>query len=519
MKTIYLSLQIAILFLIAACQTAPDSKSKIRSSSFNDNTVALIQDRNGKNASAGNITKINLSATRPQNLSDSDIDLWERVREGFQLDHSLDRRRVQNEISWFKKHPDYIERVTQRAEKFLYHIVQELSAKELPMEFALLPVIESAYDPFAYSHGRASGLWQFIPATARLHDIRIDWWYDGRRDVLDSTDAAVRYLDHLYSRMGDDWLLALAAYNTGEGKVRSAIRKNQRNKRQTDYWSLKLSRETTAYVPRLLAICAIIANPESFGIELKAIKNKPYWEIIDIGSPIDLKKAAELAEIDIRELHQLNAGYNQWSTHPEGPHRLIIPNDQVPGFTKKLKQLDNQERLSWQRYRIVPGDTLGGLAKRFNTTTSALRSINNISGSLIIAGKSLMIPSRNNSYSFGGQSERKVTTHHVIRRGDSLSKIAHQYGLRINQLTRWNGIDRTEILYPGQRLIISMSQQNDVVRKVNYRVKRGESLSRIANKFNLSVASVMAWNQKAASARYIHPGDNLTLFINVTSTE
>ena len=518
MKMKHLSLQLGILVLIAACQTVPESGSNNRPLIANDNLVKLVESARGKSSAPKNTEDAANSAKYLHKLNDPNIDLWELVREGFQLEHSLDRKRVQDEISWFRRHPDYIERVTKRAEKFLYHIVQVLSARDLPMEFALLPVIESAYDPFAYSHGRASGLWQFIPATARLHDIRIDWWYDGRRDVIDSTDAAARYLDHLHGRMGEDWLLALAAYNTGEGKVRSAIRKNKRSKQQTDYWALKLSKETTAYVPRLLAICAIIANPESFGIQLKTIRNRPYWESVDIGSPLDLRKAAELADIDSRRLHQLNAGYNQWSTHPEGPHRLIIPVDHVSRFTSALKKLDTKERLSWDRYKIAPGDTLGALARRFNTTTNVLRSINGISGSLIIAGNSLLIPSRNNNASSSRQNESRMLKHHVIQRGDSLSKIAHHYGLSIRQLTSWNGINRSQIIYPGQKLIISETQ-NDVVRKVSYRVKRGESFSKIAKKFNLSVTSVMAWNQKAASERYLHPGDNLTLFINVTSTE
>ena len=284
MKMKHLSLQLGILVLIAACQTVPESGSNNRPVILNDSLVELSKSARGKTSAPKNAEDAAHSAKYLLNLNDPNIDLWDLVREGFQLEHSLDRKRVQDEISWFRRHPDYIERVTKRAEKFLYHIVQVLSARDLPMEFALLPVIESAYDPFAYSHGRASGLWQFIPATARLHDIRIDWWYDGRRDIIDSTDAAARYLDHLYGRMGEDWLLALAAYNTGEGKVRSAIRKNQRSKQQTDYWALKLSKETTAYVPRLLAICAIIANPESFGIQLKTIRNRPYWESVDIGS-------------------------------------------------------------------------------------------------------------------------------------------------------------------------------------------------------------------------------------------
>ena len=358
-------------------------------------------------------------------------------------------------------------------------------------------------------------VFKLIPATARLHDIRIDWWYDGRRDIIDSTDAAARYLDHLYGRMER---LACSRHTTLAKARLSGHQEEPTQQTANRLLGAKTLKETTAYVPRLLAICAIIANPESFGLQLKTIRNRPYWESIDIGSPLDLRKAAELADIDSRRLHQLNAGYNQWSTHPEGPHRLIIPVDHVSRFTSALKKLDPKERLSWDRYKILPGDTLGALARRFNTTTNVLRSINGISGSLIIAGNSLLIPSRNNNASSSRQNESQMLKHHVIQRGDSLSKIAHHYGLSIRQLTSWNGINRSQTIYPGQKLIISETQ-NDVVRKVSYRVKRGESFSKIANKFNLSVTSVMAWNQKAASERYLHPGDNLTLFVNVTSTE
>ena len=190
MKMKHLSLQLGILVLIAACQTVPESGSNSRPLIADDSLVELSKSARGKTSAPKNAEDAALSAKYLLNLNDPNMDLWELVREGFQLEHSLDRKRVQDEISWFRRHPDYIERVTKRAEKFLYHIVQVLGARDLPMEFALLPVIESAYDPFAYSHGRASGLWQFIPATARLHDIRIDWWYDGRRDIIDSTDAA-----------------------------------------------------------------------------------------------------------------------------------------------------------------------------------------------------------------------------------------------------------------------------------------------------------------------------------------
>lgn len=527
MKIASRCLQLGALVFVAACQApiveeANDTVGSVPPLVTNP-TVTV-----NAGPTKANVSKLPKRIT-PQ-IVPPPIDLWQRLRNGFQLDHQLDRDRVQQELAWFRKHPDYIQRVARRAEKYLHHIVDQLETNNLPLEFALLPVIESAYDPFAYSHGRASGLWQFIPATARVQGLKIDWWYDGRRDVIDSTDAAVRYLDHLHERMGKDWLLALAAYNSGEGNVRSAIRKNERRERQTDFWSLDLPRETKAYVPRLLALCAIVADPLSFGIDIENINDKPYWEVVNIGSQLDLGKAAELAGITNQELYQLNPGYNQWSTHPEGPHRLLIPLENVDRFTKALQELNVTERLTWIRHRISPGESLGSLANKFNTTVSTLRSINNISGNLIRAGDSLLIPVASESGDYPMTARARLEKdqnywkrqygakpiRHIIQPGDSLWTISRQYGVSMRQLAKWNGIGTTTTLYPGKELLVFRSS-SEVVRKLSYRVRRGESFAKIADKFNLTVASIMSWNQETASARYLQPGDNLTLFVDVTA--
>ena len=356
MKIVSRCLQLGSLVMVAACEfTFVKETNDIAGAAPSVNVNPATGVESVKRID--DLVYVSIPATR---VSESiapkkPIDLWQRLRNGFQLEHQTHRNRVQREIDWFRKHPDYMQRVVARAEKYLYHIVNQLELNNLPLEFALLPVVESAYDPFAYSHGRASGLWQFIPATARLQGLKIDWWYDGRRDVVDSTEAAMRYLDHLHQRMGEDWLLALAAYNWGEGNVRASIRKNKRRQRQTDFWSLDLPKETTSYVPRLLALCAIVANPKAFEMNLEEIDDKPYWEVIDIGSQLDLGKAAELAEITNQELYQLNPGYNQWSTHPDGPHRLLIPVKNANRFSRALVKLSQNERLTWKRNRIATG--------------------------------------------------------------------------------------------------------------------------------------------------------------------
>lgn len=524
MDNISRCLQLSILFSIVACQSTTQVVD-----------VPTTQDQAVIATEPAVIHESSIPVASPPvtpPAQPANIDLWQRVRSGFQLDHEINRRQVKQEIDWFVKHPDYIKRVADRARKHLHHIVEQLEQHNLPLEFALLPVVESAYDPFAYSHGRASGLWQFIPATARLQGLKIDWWYDGRRDVIDSTDAAARYLNHLHERMDGDWLLALASYNSGEGNVRAAKRKNARKGKALDFWSLDLPRETTSYVPRLLALCAVIDNPAAYGIELEPIDNSAYWRTVDIGSQIDLGKAARLADMNSRELYQLNPGYNQWSTHPEGPHRLVIPISKAERFEVNLSNLSSTDRMTWTRHNIKTGESLGSIAQKYDTTVTTLRSVNGISGSLIRAGDSLLIPvaSRHTDYPMTAEARLRQDQRyweqqygvkpvsHVIQAGDSLWKLSRHYHVSMRDLAKWNGIGTTSTLYPGAILLV-FNASSDVVRKLSYRVRQGESFGKIADKFNLTIGSIKSWNKKAAAARYLQPGDNLTLFVDVTAME
>ena len=524
MNNINRCLQLTILLLVVACQqTTPIDEVPLAQTQPTVLSEPVVED-------VPSAVATTTAVEPPEQLPITD--LWQRVRAGFTLDHEVDRRLVKRELDWFKKNPDYIKRVADRARKHLFHIVEQLEQHDLPLEFALLPVVESAYDPFAYSHGRAAGLWQFIPATARFQGLKIDWWYDGRRDVIDSTDAAARYLNHLHKRMDEDWLLALASYNSGEGNVRAAMRKNAGKSRALDFWSLDLPRETTSYVPRILALCAVIDNPSAYGIKLEPINNNAYWQTVDIGSQIDLSKAAQLADLKSRELYQLNPGYNQWSTHPEGPHRLLIPISKVAIFTENLANLSPHERMTWTRHRISNGENLGSIAQKYDTTVSTLQSVNGISGSLIRAGDSLLIPVASKHAEYPMTAEARLQqdqryweqqygskpVRHVVQPGDSLWKLSRRYQVSMRNLAKWNGIGTTSTLYPGSTLLV-FNASSDVVRKLSYRVRQGESFAKIADKFNLSIGSIKSWNKKAAAARYLQPGDSLTLFVDVTSME
>ncbi|NND47613.1 MAG: transglycosylase SLT domain-containing protein, partial [Woeseiaceae bacterium] len=246
-------------------------------------------------------------------------DVLARLRQGFTLTYD-DNRRTAAELKWFVSHPDYLNRVFTRAQRYLPYIVAELERRGMPLELALLPIVESAYDPFAYSHGRAAGLWQMIPGTAKRFGVKQNWWYDGRRDVVDSTRAALDYLEHLEGLNDGDWLNAIASYNSGEGNVLRAARKNRKANKPVDFWHLKLPRETSMYVPKLLALVEIVADPEKYQLTLPVVPDEQQFMVADIGSQLDLALAAELAGVDIDTVYQYNPGYNRWSTDPSGPH-------------------------------------------------------------------------------------------------------------------------------------------------------------------------------------------------------
>ena len=462
-------------------------------------------------------------------------DIWGRVRDGFALDLSLDNDRIRAQRDWYARHQNYLDRVATRAERYLHYIVEQAEARDMPLEMVLLPVVESAFDPFAYSHGRASGPWQFIPSTGRYFNLHQNWWYDGRRDIVASTDAALTYLQKLADRFDGDWLLALASYNAGAGTVSRAITRNKALGRPTDFWNLNLPRETRAYVPKLLAISQIVAEPETYGVTLKPISDTPYFRVVEAGSQLDLAEAARLADISSEELYLLNPGYNQWATPPEGPHRILVPVAKADAFEQKLAALPADARMRWQRYTIRSGDSLIRIANRFNVTVGMIQRANNLRGNRIIAGQNLMIPTpaqNGDAYALTadkrlaakqdrGVSGRQRVDHHV-RPGDTLWEIAQQHKVSVGELAKWNNMAPRDPLRVGQALAVWTSQPTTVaaaarpemIRKVNYSVRNGDSLYRIANRFNVGVNDIARWNG-IDTGKYLRPGQRLTLYVDV----
>lgn len=461
--------------------------------------------------------------------------LWDRMRSNMKMERDITQPRVVAQLNWYKKHPRYFKRVSERASRYMYHVVVELEKRDLPAELALLPIVESAYDPFAYSHGRASGLWQFIPSTGKHFKLKQDWWYDGRRDIVASTDAALTYLTQLNKRFDGDWLLALAAYNAGGGNVSKAIRKNKKKKRSTDFWSLELPRETQAYSPKMVALAELLMHPEKYDFEWPHVPNQPHFKSIKIDSQIDLAQAADLADIEIDELYRLNPAFNQWATHPDGPHRILVPVDKAESFQENLAGLDDKHRVHWKRYKIRSGDSLITIAKKFQTTPQVVREVNNIRKNMIRAGDTLLIPTSSrdmDEYTMSAiqrlhkrQSRSPNNSRHksnyYVRSGDSFWTISRKFGVGVRELAKWNHMAPTDPLKINQKLVVWTKKPkvqkngNKVIRKVGYKVRKGDSLARIASKFSVSVGDIKRWNPKA-DTKYIHPGQSITLYVDVT---
>ena len=396
-------------------------------------------------------------------VADAEVDdVWERMRQGFRLTIP-DNRRVESEIQWYGSHQKYLDRVQQRARPYLHFIVKEVEKRDMPAELALLPMVESAFRPTARSPKRATGIWQFMPATGRMYGLKQTWWYDGRKDVVAATHAALDYLQYLAGRFDGDWELALAAYNAGAAKVKRAIRRNKKAGKPTDFWSLRLPRETRSYVPRLLATAKVIGNPGEYGIALDPVPNQPYFGLVDIESQLDLTLAADMADMSFEDLRQLNPGFNRWATDPLGPHQLSLPTDKIPGFMEELSGLDPDQRIQWKRYKIRSGDSLSVIARRHQTTVGVIKQANKLKSSRIRAGRYLLIPvaSRDNTSYFaattvapqsGPQGASRID--HTVRNGDNLWTLARNYRVSHRSLAKWNGISTKDTIYPGQKLVI-----------------------------------------------------------------
>jgi membrane-bound lytic murein transglycosylase D len=478
-----------------------------------------------------------LNLSRPDPYDKYPEDLYQVLRRNFTFDLSIEDKRVMQQLKWYASHQSYLNRVSARASRYLYHIVEEIQVRDMPMDLALLPIVESAFDPFAYSHGSASGMWQFIPSTGKMYGLKQNWWYDGRRDVVESTRAALDYLQALNKMFDGDWLLALASYNSGPGTVLKAQRKNRAAGKPTDFWHLDLPKETEAYVPKMFALAKLFHAPDKYGVELPIVSTEPFFAQVETGGQIDLAQAAKLADMSLSDLYLLNPAFNRWATDPDGPHKLLVYADKEDTFKTNIAKLPPKDRLTWERYTIESGDSLLTIARKYDVTVDVIRDVNNINGNLIRAGKTLLIPvasKGDNFYALSADNRLKVKQNalsgsnksrvdYTVQRGDTFWDISRKYDVSVQSIAKWNNMAPKDVLKPGQTLVIWTETANattaaldnrSVVRKVGYVVRRGDSLYRIADKFNLRISDIQKWN--TLPEKYLQPGDRLTLYVDVT---
>ncbi len=488
-------------------------------------------------------------------------DLWDRIRIGSRFSR-VDRPEVRRAIDFYVNYREFIEGSADRGRPYLHYIVEELDRRQMPLDIALLPIVESAFQPHARSRRGAVGVWQFIPATGRRFGLERNDWYDGRRDVFASTRAALDYLGHLYERFDQDWLIALAAYNCGERNVERAVSANRAAGKPTDFWSLDLPAETQAYVPRLLAVAAIVGSPLRHQVELPPLPNQPYLATVEVGRQIDLNAAAVHAGVTESDFRALNSGYLRAMTRPEGGNTVFVPVAYAQEFTQALTQhaaaftprraasLARAADGDAQQYRVREGDSLWAIARRYDVTIEALRELNEVNGNRLKIGQTLLVPlSAERSTAPARQVPANVDAPavapengtrrvHTVRAGDSLWTIARHYDVHIREIVAWNGISAKSVLRPDQQLVVWAEEQSaeeetsapvetspqlvetslaadsagSAFQLVRYQIQYGDSLWTIAQRFRVSIDQLCLWNGLRAQA-VLQPGDNLDVYV------
>lgn len=506
---------------------------------------------------------IHLFPEHKQKLADDIVryqtadNLWDVLRDEFSLNHYEERFEVQERIQWFLNNQDFLLRSASRAAPYLYYILQQVKKRHLPAELVLLPIIESGYNPFSLSNMGAAGIWQLMPDTATGYGVKRDGWYDGRRDIITSTRAALDYLFYLQSFFEGNWLWAMAAYNTGEGNVLSAIKRNIRNGQETDFWSLPVAQQTKDYVPSILALAVIISHPERYPIYLPPVRNAPYLAQVDVGSQINLRYAASLAGISHKMLLQLNPGFIKPSTSTMGPYKLVVPIENVEQFSENLSKSTVAQRIpNWSHYKVKSGDTFDSVANQFATTPDSIRKLNHLAKNKLAQGTNLLIPTQQQtpSASYDAQKQKTLAalapqeviflsakkensqnnklamitandlprgkyilqpgdTIYMVRKKDTLASIAKSFNVSQVALQKTNQLN-TQKLSTGKQLIIPThlkykNKNNLTAGDTLYMVRRGDTIEKIAKKFNMSSSSIRLAN--LLTKQHVQEGERLII--------
>ncbi|MDR2173789.1 MAG: LysM peptidoglycan-binding domain-containing protein [Burkholderiales bacterium] len=467
-----------------------------------------------------------------EELPPPETDLWEVIVSGYGIP-DLHGPLVEKWEQWYSSRPDYIARMIDRSRLYLYHIVHEVQMRDMPMEIALLPMIESAFNPNALSTAHASGIWQFIPSTGKHYGLKQNWWVDERRDVLSATDSALNYLQKLYGDF-NDWHLALAAYNWGEGSVSRALLKNRARGLPGTYEALTMPKETANYVPKLQAVKNIIRDPEKYNIELADIPDAPYFTVVKTMKRMDVDKAASLAEMSKEEFLALNPHHNRPVIAGADEFTLLLPIDKAELFASKL-ELEDQPMVTWQAYRLHKGETLAQVANKFGMSLEALLAVNGL-GSRAQAreGLTLLVPAEQPSWTAEASLAKAVFTtvpsgrmsNYKVKRGDTLTQIARRYGTTVEELMRLNGLKSARSLRAGKNIRVysdtvriasskkagstgtRTAATSRAAQGAHYKVQKGDTLGQIASRHRVSVQDLMRWNG-LTNAKALRAGQNL----------
>lgn len=504
-------------------------------------TQHVANDSQARSASRAVDVQFNPAWTESQN------DIWERMRGGFQLQDQIDTNpRIERQRLWFMSNQSFLENASERGAPYMHYVVERLEERDMPLELALLPVIESSYNPMAVSRAQAVGLWQFIPSTGTHFNLRQTNFYDGRRDITASTNAALTYLTRLHDMFNGDWLLALAAYNAGEGTVSRAIERNERLGLPTDYWNLPLPQETQDYVPKLLALSQLVNAPTIYGINLSPIANQPYFTSIRVKPGLDLSRVAALADLDEDELYQLNPAFKRKVTL-DGPHHLLVPLDKADTLKAGVANMQPIEirpmvaaaSTSGAHYRVRKGDSLHSIAQRYRLSVAELKAANRLSANRLRNGQTLVIPGQPGRPTIEPESPRQLaqvdrskavpsarssSRTYTVKSGDTLWQIAKKNDVDVADIKRWNKLDNHGVK-PGQTLQLQGGAATQIASAgkgktkqdtaTYYKVKQGDSMSMIAKRFNVEMQHIQRWNPRSGKA--LKPGQTLTLYLGTAS--
>ncbi len=486
----------AVAVLLTACAGAPPAALKSDSPATSSALLApLARSESSVDVQGQDVANVDLTQQRTD-------DLWQRMRAGFAMP-DLTTAAAADKTAWYAARGEYLKRSFERARPFLFHIVEELEKRGMPTEIALLPLVESAYNPRAVSSAQAAGMWQFIPSTGKHYKLTQDWWRDDRRDIIASTSAALDYLQMLHG-MFNDWHLALAAYNWGEGAVGRAVAKARANGESADYASLRMPAETAGYIPKLQAVKNIVMNAALYNVALPHVPNAPYFATITKTRDIDVKTAAKFAEMPVEEFLALNPAHNRpvipGANHPV----LVLPADRLDTFKQNLANNGGKPISSWQAYLVKAGEKLEAVAARFGIDIASLRSVNSLSARAgVKPGHTLLVPKDMKADEkaagkadgrSGGSApehllpvnldqpavllpERLVKTAYLVRKGDTLAGIAKKYQVSGDDIKKWNRLAAAGIA-PGQKLVIEqiLAAKEPARRMASKSVKKGKAV-------------------------------------------